>query len=263
MRKVISTAIGLLAFAPVAAFAAVSFDPIAPLVFDNGNGWESAVDGSAGASFKARAVINVTNDDDVNAISFDKIGDFVPRVCIQFDEVTQTVSNLPVDFDMTFPNTIGSHDYVVRLYGVNGAGKDFNCTDSNVVSTLNLNDRIVTNIGNTNSAGNTGGGSGSVGNSALAQLQALVASLAKQVSDLVNKPTTPPAPAPSGKCATLATKMSGGMQGTTASGNIVLQGYLLSEGANIPALAAGAAFGYWGQQTQAAINWFKTMNQCI
>jgi hypothetical protein len=260
-KKLIGSALALLAFAPVAAFASVDFDNVAPVVFDNGNGWESSVDGNAGESFKAKVILDVTSDDDVNAVSFDKVGDFIPQECVQFDEVQQSVSNLPVEFDMTFPSAFGSHDYVFKVYGVNGAGQDFNCSDSNVVDTVNVTDQIITNIGNSNTSGNTGGGSGTVGNSAIAQLQALVASLAKQVGDLINKPTTPPAA--SGKCAALASKTIGAMYGTRNSANIVLQGFLLSEGQSIPALAAGASFGFWGPETNSALMNFKAANQCM
>src|SRR3990167_596458 len=99
------------------ASASVIFDPIAPVVFDNGNGWESSIDGDAGDTFKTRVVFDVTSDSDVNSVSFDKIGDFVGLDCFQFNEVTQTVSNFPVEFNQKFPTTVGAHDYIYTLYG--------------------------------------------------------------------------------------------------------------------------------------------------
>lgn len=74
--------------------------------------------------------------------------------------------------------------------------------------------------------------------------------------------STTPAPTVNPKCAALSAKMSAGMYGTVVPGNVVLQGYLLSEGASIPALAAGASFGFWGPQTQNAINVLKASNSC-
>lgn len=254
-------ALALIAFAlPFAASAAVNFDPIAPVVFDNGNGWESNVDTNAGDTVKAQLIVDITGDDDMNAVSYDFIGDFIPKVCIQLpQEQTQSVNDFPVEIDMLAPNTAGSWDVQFVAYGNNGPENDFNCT--NAVDTQNINDRIIVNIGNTNAGGSTGGGSGTVGNSVLAALMAQVSELAKAVAALA-KPATPPAPVPAGKCAVLATKLAGAMQNTTASGNIVLQGYLLSEGAQIPALAAGAAFGFYGPQTSAAVSWFKSVNSC-
>lgn len=259
-KKILAASVvGLTLFAGPTAFAAVNFDGIAPVVFDTGDGWESNVDTSAGDTIKAKLIVDITGDDDVNAVSYDFIGDFIPKVCIQLpNEQTQSINDFPVEIDMIAPKTAGSWDVQFVAYGNNGPETDFNCT--NAVDTQNVNDRIIVNVGGTNTSGSTGGGSGTVGNSVLAQLMAQVSELAKVVANL-GKPVTPPAPA--GKCAVLAQKMAGGMQGTTASGNIVLQGYLLSEGANIPALAAGAAFGYWGSQTSAAITWFKTSNACL
>lgn len=76
-----------------------------------------------------------------------------------------------------------------------------------------------------------------------------------------NTPT--PTPAPSTKCTELNTKLVGTVDNTYNDANIRLQGYLLSEGASIPALAAGASFGYKGPQTRAAVSWFQTMNHCL
>ncbi len=70
------------------------------------------------------------------------------------------------------------------------------------------------------------------------------------------------APASSGACATLSAKMSGTVRDTYNSANVKLQGYLLSEGASIPALEAGASFGFYGPQTASAVTWFKTVNSC-
>lgn len=241
------------------ASAAVNFDGIAPVVFDNGDGWESNVDTSAGDTIRARLILDITGDSDVNAVSYDFIGDFIPKVCIQLpNEQTQSINDFPVEIDMVAPKTAGSWDVQFVAYGNDGPETDFNCT--NAVDTQNVNDRVIVNVGSVNTAGSTGGGSGVVGNSVLSQLMAQVAELAKVVANM-GKPATPPAA--SGKCAALASKMTGAIQGTTASGNIVLQGYLLSEGANIPALAAGAAFGFYGPQTAAAVSWFKSVNACL
>lgn len=76
------------------------------------------------------------------------------------------------------------------------------------------------------------------------------------------KPATPPAPTVSTACANFALKSAGAVLGTTNSANVKLQGFLLSEGASIPALAAGAAFGFYGPQTASAVAWFNGVNHC-
>ncbi len=277
MKKILMAVAGVLLALPMAASASVNFDSIAPVVFDNGNGWESAVDGSKGDSFRAKAIIDVTSDSDVNAISFDAVGDFVPQECVQFDEVTQTVSNLPVEFDMTFPNTVGSHDYVFKLYGVDGAGKDFNCTDSNAVDTFNLNDRIVTNIGDSNSGQTTGGGSGgnvggNSGNSQLGALQALVAQLGAQVGCWSSGGTwngtacvPKPAPTTNTKCTAIAPYRSA-PAGTYSAAGVQLQSALLLDNPYaIPALKPGSTvpMGFRGPQTEAALSAYLATNQCV
>ncbi len=73
---------------------------------------------------------------------------------------------------------------------------------------------------------------------------------------------TTPAPTVNPKCAALTSHMNGAMYGATSNSNAVLQGYLLGEGASIPALKAGAAFGFYGAQTANAVNWYKMANNC-
>lgn len=244
---------------PFMASASVNFDNIAPVVFDNGNGWESNVDSSAGDTIKAKLIVDVTGDDDLNAVSYDFIGDFIPKVCIQLSqEQSQSINDFPVEIDMVAPNTPGSWDVQFVAYGNNGPELDFNCT--NAVDTQNINDRVIVNVSTSNTGGSTGGGAGTVGNSLLAQLQAQLAALATAVAN-ITKPVTP-APSASGKCAALANKMSGAQYGTRNSANIVLQGYLLGESMQIPALAAGASFGFWGPETNSALMQYKAINAC-
>lgn len=72
-----------------------------------------------------------------------------------------------------------------------------------------------------------------------------------------------PAPAPvSTACTQLALKSAGSVFGVYNDANVKLQGFLLSEGASIPALKAGASFGFRGPQTEAAVSAFKIVNSC-
>ena len=96
------------------------------------------------------------------------------------------------------------------------------------------------------------------------QIMALITGLEAKITALTNQPPvgTPTPPAPSGKCAELNVKMMGAQKYGRNQINVQLQGYLLSEGMSIPALAAGASFGFYGDQTQSAINAFKGMHNC-
>lgn len=249
----------LIAVSPLVALASVDFDGIAPIVFDNGNGWESSVDGDAGDIVQAKAIIDVTSDDDVNAISWDFIGDFLPKECVQFGEVTQSVSDLPIEFDIKLPSTVGSHDLQLKVYGVNGAGRDFNCT--NDVDTINVNDRLVVNIGNTNTSGNSGGGSstgGSTVESAPAWLSVLLAQIQANMAALIAalKPVTPPTP-PTGGTGSLCSMIPYG-------NTFALQAFLMANGHAGPFNAIGvyAPTGFRGPITEQALSNFRAQNSC-
>lgn len=70
-------------------------------------------------------------------------------------------------------------------------------------------------------------------------------------------------PAPSSKCADLTTKLVGTTDNQYSDANASLQGFLIAANANsIPALKAGASFGYKGDQTRSAVISFKAANQC-
>lgn len=243
------------------ASASTSFSSTAPVSFDNGNGWESSVDGFPGETFQVQAIVNNTSDTDFNAISIDRVGDGVPLQCEQFQEVTQSVSNYAIPFTSTFSQSIGSAPYVLKVYGVQNSGQDFNCDSANVVATYNLpTNRIITNVGDSNSGGSTGG-TGS--NSTSKMPDWFVAYLATQ-KPASTTPTPTPAPAPvvNTLCSQLASTMSGTQVNVYNSANIALQGFLLYQKESIPWLAQGASFGYFGPQTQAALSHFKSVNGC-
>lgn len=262
MSKYVIGLFAAMALLPLTTFAAVSFDGIGPVAFDNGNGWEASVDGDAGDAFKVRLIVDVTGDDDFNAVRWNRIGDFVTdpntESCIQLDqEVTQSVSNYPVYFDMEFPQSVGSHDYVFLLYGVSGVGQDFNCSDSNELDSEVVTDQVITNIDGTNTSGNSGGGSGNTnsGSNAPAWLTALLAQLQAQANQAqanfnallaALKPAAPVgAPAPAKVCP----------PSVSVVGVAGLQSWLITHGFAIPAIVpGGAAYGFYGTQTSAAYN---------
>lgn len=260
--KVSAIAAGLL-FAG-SALASVQFDPIAPVVFDNGSGWESSVDGNAGDTFRVKAVFDVTADSDVNAVSIDRIGDFLPKECHQFQEVTQSVTGYTTEFDSNFSVSVGSAPYEVKLYGVQNAGQDFNCSNSNVLDTYMLPvNRIITNIGDTNSAGSTGGsGTGTTvtvppWQSQFDQLALLISNLTKQVQALASSTqatTGTTVGAPSALCSMLPPS-------TNVYG---LQTFLMNNGQSQIFTSHGvyAATGYLGPITLQALTNFQFANNC-
>lgn len=144
------------------------------------------------------------------------------------------------------PNT-NTYDLTVQTVGVYG-GIHAVCTDpTNGSRTFNNALRVT--AGDSDGSGS----SSSVGS-------------AQWMSDLIAalKAALMPAttPAPTGACATLSAKLVGTQDNVYNQANIQLQGFLLSEGASIPALTAGASFGYKGPQTNAALSLYKASKQC-
>ena len=260
-NKFIAGAVALALLAPMAAFASVNIDTLNGLVFDTNNGWSPSVGGSAGDTVKARVNLDVTSDSDVNAISWDFIGDFLPRECVQFPEITQSISNVPIEFDLRLPSTLGTHDLQIKAYGVDGPNQSFACSDSDIVDSETFSDRVTVLLDSTVSGSVVGGGSYS-GSQGSSQMNAVLAALQAILVKLTNlAPTTPPST--NAKCTALAEKSVGTAYGVRNSANVVLQGFLLGEGQSIPALAAGASFGFYGSQTQAAVSNYKAVNGCI
>lgn len=237
------------------ASAAVNIDTLNGVVFENGSGWTADVAGSAGDTVRAKVNIDVTSDDDFNSLSWDFIGDFLPRVCVDLPEVTQSISNVPVEFDLQLPQNFGTHDLQVRVYGVDGAGKDFNCSDSNVRDTETVNDRVTVGFDNTvsGSIGGSSGSSGSVGS--VSYLQALIADLQKQIGCYISgqeydstakQCKAKPAPAKPAYCDQMKNyTVWYGQSGGQVS---AYQQFLISNGFSIPAGPTGNYFA----QTQAA-----------
>ena len=145
------------------------------------------------------------------------------------------------------PNT-GTYDVQAKASGIFGATRSIDCT-SDVVDSTTFNDAIrVVGGGTTNT--NVGGT-----NLNLDELKAWILALIQgtQPAPVAEKPA----------CKALADKMVGTVQGSTASGNVRLQGFLLAEGMSIPALEQGAAFGFYGSQTANAVSVYKGVHGCI
>ncbi len=93
-----------------------------------------------------------------------------------------------------------------------------------------------------------------------------IANLTAIVTGLVHSQPTPPTGGTgsnnSANCTTLNGFLANAQAGMRSQANVALQGFLLSKGASIPALAAGASFGYFGPQTSSAVNAFQMANGC-
>jgi len=243
MTKIIGLAVGasLLLGAGVASAASIT-----NIEFQNG---DVAIQGTGGSTVTAKVRIVVGINEVVEKIQTDVLSDNLAPICVDVggDKGLEEGTHF-VDLQVKLPPNTGTYTLAVQGSGVYGPLETVDCT-SNVVATASFSSALKVVSG----SGGTVGGSDKP-----SWLDALVASIIAAV-----KPTAPTPPVASTACSTLATKMVGTMDNTYNQANIMLQGYLLSEGMSIPALAAGASFGYKSVQTNTALSQYKTMKGCI
>lgn len=246
---------------PISAFASVSVNNI---LFDNGTG---NITTAAGSQVNVQLYVNTSGTNDVESIfvKFPNAGGIAQQgVCY---DVTDQVGESPVNgwvfnFPVTVPVNAGIWDITLSTHGTNGDAADNTCTTS-ADTTQTFTGRVTVTADNSvgNPTGNSGGSGNTGSTGSLAALQALVAQLAAQVQAILH-PVTPPAPTASSACSAYAQANMGTQPNVYSDANVRLQGFLLSQGASIPALKAGASFGFYGNQTTAAVGWFNSLNHC-
>lgn len=230
---------GVLALAlPVIGMAAT----FSNVQFDNG---DVTISGQGNSTVQATLHVIVPANQVVEYIQTDVTGDNLAPIDNSVGgELGLQEGTHDVTLTVKLPPNTGTYTLNVQGAGIFGGVRAISGND-NVIGTASFSSalRVV--------ASNTAGGSSSIIPSWFASFWATF--LASQ---------HPTAPAPSTACATLATKLIGTVDNTYNDANIRLQGYLLSEGASIPALAAGASFGYKGVQTRAAVSAFVISHNC-
>lgn len=249
MNKLIKGSIiaaGILAAAPFAMAASIS-NPL----FSNG---QTTIDATGGATVSGTFTLTVNPGEVVEWLrtQSDPSQPFVDAsVGGPLGKEEQVYTNVP--FSVKVPPNTGTYMPTVQGAGTFGGNRSINGGDNVVLGATGLGTvRVVANASDTTS-GST---------SAFDQLSALVASLAAQVQALLHPVTPVPTPATSAVCTAYAQASAGAVMNVTNSANVRLQGFLLSQGASIPALAAGASFGFYGPQSQAAVGWFQAANHC-
>ncbi len=176
------------------------------------------------------------------------------------------VNGWDVSVPVTAPQYEGSWPVVVAIHGINGNGDatDSQCTESAVTTSPQFDNRVIVS-GNlsTGTLTTNSGGTGTSGGGVTGSLSALIAQLGALIASLSSHPTTtPPTTNTSTACTQLNTLLAQASAGTRSTANSKLQGFLLFQGESIPALAAGASFGFFGTQTQNAVSMFELQNSC-
>lgn len=248
---------GVIALSMIAPFAASAATVTSNAVFDG----QTQVYGNAGSSVQATFQIDVPAGQVLHAIRT-KV-DSQPTVCTSIGPV-EGAQTTEVSVNITLPpntNNVG-YSFVADLFYTDTLPQaqamtgDLACTSSVTGSHVNLG--AYNNGTSVNVLPSSGSSTAGSSTSIQAQINALSASVAALVAAMSH----PATPAPNTACAELNTKLVGTVDNSYNPANVRLQGFLLSEGASIPALASGASFGFKGDQTRAAVSWFNTMNNC-
>lgn len=229
-----SVAMALPFLAIAASFTNVSFD----------NG-DVTVQGTGGSTVNATFRVVVPAGQVVERIETDVLGDSLAPVCTEVGgSLGLQEGTHDVTLSVKLPPNTGTYNLQVRGSGIYGAFHTVDCTNDNV-GTANFASALKV-VADANS--NTGGSS-----STPSWFTAWLLSMGFGST---------PAPVVKTQCTALNAKLVGTVDNTYNSANVKLQGFLLSEGASIPALEAGASFGFKGPQTNAAVALFKVINNC-
>ncbi len=225
---------------------------------------------SIGDSVDGVLTFNNTGNSTVQSVRVEVPGSHIPGVCQNIEpNQNQTGTHTATFPVVTNGATEGTWDVKVTTYGVqaNLPGANNNCDDTIGVHSSHTFQNVLTLTAQQSTgdnSNNTGGGV-STGGSSNSDLSACVGAggsynTATHVcSPATGGTTTPPA---STECSQLAFVTPGTMRNVYNSANIALQGFLLYKHESIPWLAAGASFGYFGPQTQLALDHFKLANSC-
>lgn len=240
--KIASLAIGALIFiAPFAASAATISNPL----FSNG---QTTIDATGGATVSGTFTLTVGTGEVVEWLrtQSDPSQPFVDTsVGGNLGYQEQVYTNVP--FSVKVPPNTGTFYPTVQGAGIYGGNRSINGGDSVNFGPTGLGTvRVVAN--------------GTSGDPVVGSTDWMAALIAAIKASILPAPT--PTPTVDPVCTLYKQASMGAVMGTTNSSNVALQGFLLSQHASIPALAAGAAFGFYGPQTMAAVSWFQSMHTC-
>lgn len=247
MKKFI---VGSLAAAALLVAGTASAATFSNVQFDNN---DVTISGQGGNTVNATFHVVVPANQVVENIQTDVIGDNLAPVCTSVGgDLGLQEGTHDVTVQVKLPPNTGTYTLNVQGAGIYGGIRSIDCNDS-VVGTGSFSGAL-----RTVSTGSDTTSGPSVGSADwMAQL---IAALKAALTPTA--PTTPTTPAPSTLCAQLTNSMLGAQQNVYNSANVALQGFLLYQHQSIPALAAGASFGFWGPQTNLALMSFKAANSC-
>lgn len=212
------------------------------------------VEGGANSTVNSTLRVVVPVGEVVEFVQTDVLGDGLSPVCHNVGDMNEGINS--VTLPVKLPPNVGTYSLETKTYGVFGNITANGCVggaEQNGTATFSSPSNVIKVI----SGPTTNDVPPVVGSDKPSWLDAMIAAIIAAV-----KPVTPPTPPVSTICQTLAAKMMGTQYGVKNNANVVLQGFLLSEGQQIPALTAGAAFGLFLDQTQAALSNYRNIKGC-
>lgn len=226
---------------PFAAMAATISNPL----FSNG---QTAIDATGGSTVSGTFTLTVGSGEVVEWLrtQSDPSQPFVDTSVggtLGYQE--QTYVGVP--FSVKVPPNTGTYYPTVQGAGTFGGARSINGADNVTLGSSGLGTvRVVAN-GSTDTGGVPSG---------------IPADVWAKFLLWMSGSSSTPTPTVSAVCAAYAQANNGTQSNVYSDANVRLQGFLLSQGASIPALKAGAAFGFYGNQTTAAVGWFNSTNHC-
>ncbi len=259
MKKLLTGLVAAAAFAlPAAAFASVN---VSNVLFDNGTG---NVTVSAGSDVNVHLYVNTSGSNDVESVfvKFPGAGGAAGNgVCYNVDDQVgaSPINGWVINFNVKAPVNSGVWPIEFSTHGTNGDDADQGCFTS-ADTTNTFNGRVTVEANNSNGSATQNSGGGSTG-SATNTPPGWFCAVFPNITACGGGSTPAPAPTTDIQCAAFAAANVGTQPNVYNSGNIALQGYLLSQHMSIPALTqGGAAFGFYGNQTTAAVGQWRSMH---
>ncbi len=260
MNKVTKFLVGAFAVAALMVAGTASAASISNPLFSNG---QTSIDAAGGSTVSGTYTLTVGPGEVVEFLRYQSdpsqpFADVDSNKTLGYQE--QVWNNVP--FSVKVPPNTGTYTPTVQGAGIFGGARSINGGDNVVLGATNLGTVRVTANGST---------SGSTDTTATTtqQVPSWVPDFLATLWLMINKPaatTTPTTPVPTPTVNTVCTQLDSKLIGTQddvySDANVALQGFLLSEHASIPALKAGASFGFKGAQTRTAISWLKNANSC-
>lgn len=259
-KKIVAVLGGVAMLLPIAASASVVHQDFGFRVNDKST---DSID--AGDNVKVSSAVDVNGGDQIEYVRdrfVNSNGDIMVNSCKSVGTI-QDANDRTITVTVDTPSDLPEGTYDVRrlYFGIAGEERSAGCDLANDVGSEqtwenrlfvddNNGDNDNDNGGNSSSGGNSGSDAQTDNEKAIADLQALIASLTAQLAGLG---TVVGSLVPDAVCAQLPTGVAYGSHNATG-----LQTFLMANGQSI----GYGATGYFGDQTQAALNGFKAAHKC-